>query len=122
MGQVVCRTEKTGPAFIIERIQVTVRPIVEKVLLYVFDYVLYFPFALGIGSAAEMQLDATIAYIAGKLGGQDDVTEVFRYHKYPVLIIDDLPGQPADKPKGLFMGIDHHSGGKGHIAENNKLI
>lgn len=33
MGQIVGRTEKPGPAFIVERIQVTVRPIVEKVLL-----------------------------------------------------------------------------------------
>lgn len=59
----------------------------QEVVLYIFDYVLNLPLALGIGLAAKDRLETMFTYQDAEATGKKKVTQIFFNQKHFVLII-----------------------------------
>src|SRR5665811_2610776 len=76
--------------FIVKSLYIVIGSIIEKILFYILDYIFYLALALWICFATKVKGKGLVPGIAAKAFGENDISPVFTYYKYFVLVIDNF--------------------------------
>src|SRR5680860_341748 len=105
--------------FIVKSLYIVIGSIIEKILFYILDYIFYLALALWICFATKVKGKGLVPGIAAKAFGENDISPVFTYYKYFVLVIDNFVRNSSYIFKSLFMGYYGQFRGEIPICEPN---
>lgn len=118
----VGRAFQPPPNLPVEPVNIGELAAAKKVVLHIFDHVLYLAFTLRIGLTTEYRFKAMFTNQDAETRGKHRVAKVLMEKKHLVLIIYYFTGHSSKELKRQFMGINGKGSGKWGTTQIDELV